>query len=99
MLSHLASPAGSPCTPLPAFPRMSTNPLSFLITASPFLPRAILFAKFSCCIHVAGAMLIMGGPPTPNGAHHACIISPEGDYLVEHVSASVCLPTSLGCWI
>ena len=41
-------------------------------------------------ISPTGAMLILGGPPTAGGAHHACVISPEGDFLLEHVSAGVC---------
>ena len=37
-----------------------------------------------------GALLILGGPHTSSGAHHACLISPEGDYLLEHVTTSAC---------
>ena len=38
----------------------------------------------------SGALLILGGPPTRSGFHHACLISPEGDYLLEHVTTSAC---------
>ena len=57
------------------------------------LPSVPFFTFPSSCLASdvsPGALLILGGPPTSSGAHHACIISPEGDYLLEHVTTSVC---------
>ena len=97
---QLAAPAGSPCA-LPPFHRPPYSP-------SPLYPSALTQdpthlplpapAQAVPTMPPLGALLILGGPPTSSGAHHACIISPEGDFLLEHVTAGVChthFPVSL----
>ena len=90
MLSHLAASVGSPCMPshldspsyysLPRHFPVLLLPLCFVSSPSLFLPSYV----------PSGALLILGGPPTRSGSHHACLISPEGDYLLEHVTTSAC---------
>ena len=89
-LRRLISPLRD-CWPAvaPSTPCMLRSPAAMLICASAIRP-------VQCCpalrapptYRVAGVLLCLGGRPTETGLHHVCLVSPEGDHRLEHVSTS-----------